>query len=226
MNLEKGNESQGGKSLVLWVIPDIIILTCTVTISLLVLIVGSEWQWGDSGAYDHWGHDHSLWGKPLRSTDTVGECVVTSSLPSSPCMIEPLSIFSLSSLSLSLSLSLFLFLSLLLSLPLAISISLSLTLFYQNFLMRFIHTHTLTTQDIWLKYSAIGFLLSAAGQLDEVAVQCYILPRVLPFLKYPIIQMTDLGVLLSSLREPVPRGVLDFIIKHQNIREIYEWWVA
>ena len=84
------------------------------------------------------------------------------------------------------------------------------------------HTHS-HSQNIWIKYSAIGFLLSAAGQLDEVDVQCYILPRVLPFLKYPIIQMTDLGVFLSSLREPVPRGVLDFIIKHQNIREIYEW---
>ena len=90
------------------------------------------------------------------------------------------------------------------------------------------HTYACThfhSQNIWIKYSAIGFLLSAAGQLDEVDVQCYILPRLLPFLKYPIIQLTDLGVLLSSLREPVPRGVLDFIIKHQNIREIYEWWV-
>ena len=89
------------------------------------------------------------------------------------------------------------------------------------------HAHTLAyySQNIWIKYSAIGFLLSAASQLDEVDVQCYILPRLLPFLKYPIIQLTDLGVLLSSLREPVPRGVLDFIIKHQNIREIYEWWV-
>ena len=107
---------------------------------------------------------------------------------------------------------------------LLLSLHLSLFKFTLIFLIPFIHTHTLTTtQNIWIKYSAIGFLLSAAGQLDEVDVQCYILPRVLPFLKYPIIQMTDLGVLLSSLREPVPRGVLDFIIKHQNIREIYEW---
>ena len=50
------------------------------------------------------------------------------------------------------------------------------------------HTHT---QNIWVRYGAVGFLCAAARQLDTIDVECYVLPKVEPFLKHHIIQLKD-----------------------------------
>jgi len=50
------------------------------------------------------------------------------------------------------------------------------------------HTHT---KNIWVRYGAVGFLCAAARQLDTIDVECYVLPKVEPFLKHHIIQLKD-----------------------------------
>ena len=52
----------------------------------------------------------------------------------------------------------------------------------------YIHTHT---QNIWVRYGAVGILCAAARQLDTIDVECYVLPKVEPFLKHHIIQLKD-----------------------------------
>ena len=52
------------------------------------------------------------------------------------------------------------------------------------------HTHT-HTKNIWVRYGAVGFLCAAARQLDTIDVECYVLPKVEPFLKHHIIQLKD-----------------------------------
>lgn len=78
-------------------------------------------------------------------------------------------------------------------------------------------------QNIWLRYGAVGFMIAVAGQLDSVDVECYVLPKIHPFLRLPVIQIQEVCILLSVLRDPVPRGVFDYLLKQQNIREIFEW---
>ena len=53
-------------------------------------------------------------------------------------------------------------------------------------------------------------------------MECYIVPRVTPYLKHQIIQLKDRCVFLSALKEPVPRGVMDYILKQPNISEMFE----
>ena len=31
------------------------------------------------------------------------------------------------------------------------------------------------------------------------------------------------SILLSALKEPIPREVLDYILKQHNIKEVFEW---
>lgn len=81
----------------------------------------------------------------------------------------------------------------------------------------------LALQNMWLIYGAVGFLMAASKQLDNVDNECFLLPHVLPFLQYPIIQLQDQCVFLSALKEPVPRSVLDTILKQQNLTEIFDW---
>ena len=78
-------------------------------------------------------------------------------------------------------------------------------------------------QNIWLRYGAVGFIMAVARQLDNVDVECYVLPKVHPFIGQPVIQVHEPCVLLSVLREPVPRGVFDYLLKQQNIAEIFDW---
>ncbi len=78
-------------------------------------------------------------------------------------------------------------------------------------------------QNIWLRYSAVGFVIAVAKQLDSVDVECYVLPQIHPFLRQPVIQIGEMCVLLSVLCEPVSREVFDYLLKQQNIREIFDW---
>jgi phosphoinositide-3-kinase regulatory subunit 4 len=81
----------------------------------------------------------------------------------------------------------------------------------------------LSHPNIWARYGAVGFVLSAAKQLDEIGVLCYIVPIIRPFLTHTIIDLNDELVLLNALKEPIPRSVLDYILKQQNIDGLFEW---
>lgn len=70
----------------------------------------------------------------------------------------------------------------------------------------------------------MGFLVAASKQLDNVDNECFLLPRVAPFLQYPIIQLQDQCVFLSALKDSVPREVLDTILKQQNLTELFDWY--
>ncbi len=76
---------------------------------------------------------------------------------------------------------------------------------------------------MWVRYGAVGFLIAASEKLDSIDYMCSLLPRVRPFLQYPVVQLQDQCVFLSALKEPIPRGLLDYILKQQNIHEILDW---
>ncbi len=64
--------------------------------------------------------------------------------------------------------------------------------------------------------------MASGEQLDSVDKECFLLPHVVPYLQFPIIQLQDQCVFLSALKEPIPRAVLDYILK-KNVTEIFDW---
>ena len=62
--------------------------------------------------------------------------------------------------------------------------------------------------NIWIKYAAVHFVCAAACHLSPADVQCIIMPLINPYLKYPVQDLTETG-LLDALRRPLPRPVLE-----------------
>ena len=67
--------------------------------------------------------------------------------------------------------------------------------------------------------------MAVGKQLDNVDRECFLLPHVVPYLQSPIIQLHNQCVFLSTLKEPIPRAVLDYILK-KNVLEIFDWYAC
>jgi WD40 repeat protein len=75
---------------------------------------------------------------------------------------------------------------------------------------------------IWVRYEAVGFLCSCDHQMDDVDMECFVYPLVKPYFKHPVFQLQNELVVLSAMKESVPRGVLDYLLKQQNLKEIFK----
>jgi len=77
---------------------------------------------------------------------------------------------------------------------------------------------------MWLRYRAVGYLVSVCEVLSKVDNECYLLPIVQQFLCQRVSQIST-TILLCVLKEPIPRGVFDYLIKQLNIIEIFNWYI-
>ncbi|XP_019856954.1 PREDICTED: phosphoinositide 3-kinase regulatory subunit 4-like [Amphimedon queenslandica] len=78
--------------------------------------------------------------------------------------------------------------------------------------------------NIWARYGSVGFIMAAASQLDDIDALCYIAPVVQPFLKYNnILELDNKLVLLNAISDPIPRSVLDCVMKQQDLDSLFEW---
>ncbi|XP_065916552.1 phosphoinositide 3-kinase regulatory subunit 4-like isoform X2 [Dysidea avara] len=76
--------------------------------------------------------------------------------------------------------------------------------------------------NIWIRYGCVGLVCAVARQLDNVDVLCYLLPKLELYIRQPIIQIREEAMLLSVLKDPLPRALYDYVLKSSKLNEIME----
>ncbi|XP_054707486.1 phosphoinositide 3-kinase regulatory subunit 4-like [Uloborus diversus] len=76
--------------------------------------------------------------------------------------------------------------------------------------------------NLWIKQAAIGFICVVAKSLNLADVQCKLVPLLQPFLKHQVIQVDQELVLLNAVQDPLPRCLLDYLIKLPTLRNFLE----
>ncbi|KAJ2941262.1 hypothetical protein O0L34_g3460 [Tuta absoluta] len=71
--------------------------------------------------------------------------------------------------------------------------------------------------NLWIRHEVCGLVSCAAGLLNPIDVNCKLLPLVWPHLKHKLIQVERAELLLESLAEPIPRKVLDAVLRHGDV---------
>jgi len=67
--------------------------------------------------------------------------------------------------------------------------------------------------NLWVRQATAGLVAALASRLDTVDVQVKVGSLVAPFLRQPMVQVDKPALLLAHLKEPVPRPVLEQVIK-------------
>lgn len=76
--------------------------------------------------------------------------------------------------------------------------------------------------NMWVRYGAVGFVTAVARTLNVADVHCNLLPLLQPFLKQPVVQVDQEVILVSLLKEPINRGVYDFIIRSPHVVSLFD----
>ncbi|XP_053618179.1 phosphoinositide 3-kinase regulatory subunit 4 [Plodia interpunctella] len=71
--------------------------------------------------------------------------------------------------------------------------------------------------NLWIRHEVCGLVSCVASLLNPIDVNCKILPLVWPHLKHKLIQVERAELLLESLAEPIPRKVLDAVLRHGDV---------
>lgn len=69
--------------------------------------------------------------------------------------------------------------------------------------------------NLWIRQATAGFVASTAKILDGVDVVVKLGTILTPFMKQPVIQMDNPALILANLDHPIPRCVLDGVIRTQ-----------
>uniref|UniRef100_T1ISE1 non-specific serine/threonine protein kinase n=1 Tax=Strigamia maritima TaxID=126957 RepID=T1ISE1_STRMM len=76
--------------------------------------------------------------------------------------------------------------------------------------------------NLWIRHAAVGFVCAVARSVNVADIHCKLLPLILPFLKYSVIQVDKEIMLLSALKDPIPRSVYDSVIRSPHITALLE----
>ncbi|XP_026750400.2 phosphoinositide 3-kinase regulatory subunit 4 isoform X2 [Galleria mellonella] len=71
--------------------------------------------------------------------------------------------------------------------------------------------------NLWIRHEVCGLVSCVASLLNPIDVNCKILPLVWPHLKHKLIQVERAELVLESLAEPIPRKVLDAVLRHGDV---------
>ncbi|XP_035452016.2 phosphoinositide 3-kinase regulatory subunit 4 isoform X1 [Spodoptera frugiperda] len=71
--------------------------------------------------------------------------------------------------------------------------------------------------NLWIRQEVCGLVSCVASLMNPIDVHCKILPLVWPHLKHKLIQVERPELLLESLSEPIPRKVLDAVLRHGDV---------
>jgi phosphoinositide-3-kinase regulatory subunit 4 len=71
--------------------------------------------------------------------------------------------------------------------------------------------------NLWVRQATAGLVAALAGRLDTVEVQVKVGSLVAPFLRQPVVQVDRPALLLGQLREPVPRAVLEHVLRYSDV---------
>jgi len=78
----------------------------------------------------------------------------------------------------------------------------------------------------WIRYAAAGFISCCAKIMNVADVYCSLMPEVKPYLKKPIVELQNETILLSLLKDQIPRQVYDSLTKSQYARDIIKRFEA
>ncbi|XP_072948041.1 phosphoinositide 3-kinase regulatory subunit 4 [Epargyreus clarus] len=76
--------------------------------------------------------------------------------------------------------------------------------------------------NLWIRHEVCGLVSCVASLLNPIDVNCKILPLVWPHLKHKLIQVERAELLLESLAEPIPRKVLDAVLRHGDVDRLVQ----
>ncbi|CAN8016185.1 unnamed protein product [Ixodes persulcatus] len=74
----------------------------------------------------------------------------------------------------------------------------------------------------WIRQYTVGFVCAVTGSLSLADIQCKLKPMLQPYLKHPVIEVDKEVVVLSSVHEPLPRIMFDYLIKLPNLPNLLE----
>ena len=74
--------------------------------------------------------------------------------------------------------------------------------------------------NLWIRQATAGLVAAVAGKLDNVDIQVKLSIIVSPFLKSSLIQVDTPHLLLSHATEPVPRTVLEAVVKYSDTQSL------
>ncbi|XP_072035782.1 phosphoinositide 3-kinase regulatory subunit 4-like isoform X1 [Amphiura filiformis] len=74
----------------------------------------------------------------------------------------------------------------------------------------------------WVRNSTAGMVASVAKSLNIADVHCNLVPMLQPYINQQIIQVEKEPILLSVLKEPVPRAVYDYILRTPHIEAFFD----
>ncbi|EEC06819.1 phosphoinositide 3-kinase regulatory subunit, putative [Ixodes scapularis] len=74
----------------------------------------------------------------------------------------------------------------------------------------------------WIRQYTVGFVCAVTASLSLADIQCKLKPMLQPYLKHPVIEVDKEVVVLSSVHEPLPRIMFDYLIKLPNLPNLLE----
>ncbi|KAI8517018.1 phosphoinositide-3-kinase, regulatory subunit 4 [Branchiostoma belcheri] len=74
----------------------------------------------------------------------------------------------------------------------------------------------------WIRHGAVGFISAMARTLNVADVHCNLIPKLEPYIRMPIVQVDKEVVLLSVLKDPVPRPVYDYSLRSQLVEPLFD----
>ncbi|XP_065061458.1 phosphoinositide 3-kinase regulatory subunit 4-like [Rhopilema esculentum] len=72
----------------------------------------------------------------------------------------------------------------------------------------------------WIRYAAAGFISTCAKVMNVADVYCCLMPEIKSYLKMPIVELQNETILISLLKDPIPRPVYESLTKSQYARQI------
>ncbi|XP_028172381.1 phosphoinositide 3-kinase regulatory subunit 4 isoform X2 [Ostrinia furnacalis] len=76
--------------------------------------------------------------------------------------------------------------------------------------------------NLWIRHEVCGLVSCVASLFNRVDVHCKLLPLIWPHLKHKLIQVERAELLLESLSDPIPRKVLDAVLRHGDVDRLVQ----
>ncbi|ENN74924.1 hypothetical protein YQE_08502, partial [Dendroctonus ponderosae] len=74
--------------------------------------------------------------------------------------------------------------------------------------------------NLWIREALCGFIAKAGQRLSILDVQCKIMPHLLPYLQYKLMQIDKPEILMDALLPPIPRAVYDQLVNYKDIDQL------
>ena len=78
-------------------------------------------------------------------------------------------------------------------------------------------------QNIWIRYSAVGFVCGIAQEMGGIDTACFLTPRLEAYLRQPVMDLSNQYLLLSTLKNPLLRPIYDYVLKQNYLESFFNW---